>query len=67
MSGVRYLDLTFPPEGDTSLARLIHNCPLVEELTVKCDSKGEEECIHACRSRARALLSSCNQHIKHTV
>ena len=45
VSGVRELDVTFPTEGDSSLVRLIHKCPQVEELTVKCDSKGEKECM----------------------
>ena len=47
VSSVRKLYLTFPPEGDTCLAKLIPNCPQVEELTVKCDNdKGEEERMH---------------------
>ena len=47
VSGVRKLVLTFPHDGDTSLARLIHKCPHVEELVVKCNNKGKEECMHA--------------------
>ena len=46
VSGVRKLRLTFPHDGDTSLARLIHKCPHVEELEVKCSNKGKEECMH---------------------
>ena len=46
VSSVRKLDLSLPPEGDTCLARLIPNCPQVDELTVRCDSKGEEERMH---------------------
>ena len=46
VSSVRKLDLTLPPEGDTCLARLIPNCPQVEELTVNCNSNGEEERMH---------------------
>ena len=46
VSGVRKLDLTFPHDGDTSLARLIHKCPHVEELAVECDNKSKEECMH---------------------
>ena len=41
VSSVSKLDLSLPPEGDTCLASLIPNCPEVDELTVKCDSKGE--------------------------
>ena len=40
VSNVSKLDLTLP-EGDASLARCIPNCPQLEELKVKCDSKGE--------------------------
>ena len=46
VSDVRKMDLTFPHDGDTSLARLIHKCPHVEELLVKCDNKGKEEGMH---------------------
>lgn len=47
VSGVIKLHLTLPPEGDTYLAKWIPNCPQVEELIVKCNSKGEEELVHA--------------------
>ena len=47
MSGVRVL---VSPEGDVSFARLIDNCPQLEELTVNCNDKGEEECMHVARS-----------------
>ena len=46
VSGVRKLNLTFSDDGDTSLARLIHKCPHVEELEVQCNNKGKEECMH---------------------
>ena len=46
VSSVRKLDLTLPPEGYTCLASCVPNCPQVDELTVKCDSKGEEERMH---------------------
>ena len=46
VSGIRKMDLTFLDDGDTSLARLIHKCPHVEELLVKCNNKGKEECMH---------------------
>ena len=46
VSGVRKLRLTFRPDGDTRLTRLIHKCPCVEELVVKCNNKGKEECMH---------------------
>ena len=45
-SSLSKLELILPPKGDACLARWILNCPQVEELRVKCDSKGEEECIH---------------------
>ena len=40
------LYLALPPKGDICLAGLIPNCPQVEELTVNCDSKGDEERMH---------------------
>ena len=40
---VSKLDLTLPPEGDAWLARSIPSCPQLEELEVKCNSKGEGE------------------------
>ena len=46
VSSVTTLDLTLPPEGGTCFARWIRNCPRVEELTVKCNSKGKEELEH---------------------
>ena len=46
VSGVRKMNLAFLDDGDTSLARLIHKCPHVEELLVRCDNKGKKECIH---------------------
>ena len=46
VSNVRQLYLALPPEGDTCLAGLIPNCPQVDELTVNCDSKGDEERMH---------------------
>ena len=42
VSSVSTLDLTLPPEGGACFARLIPICHQVEELTVNCDSKGEE-------------------------
>ena len=51
VSNVRQLYLTLPPEGDTCLTQLICNCPLVEKLTLECNSKSEEEFLHACRDQ----------------
>ena len=42
---LRRLTLNLPPEGDACLARWIPNCPQLKELRVRCNSKGEEECI----------------------
>ena len=41
VSNVSKLDLSLSPERDTWLARSIPNCPQLEELKVKSDSKGE--------------------------
>ena len=43
VSSVNKLYLILPSEGDAFLARWIPLCPQVEELGVKCSSKGEEE------------------------
>ena len=42
VSSVTWLDLTFPAEGSACLGRMMNSCSQIEELTVKCNSKGEQ-------------------------